>query len=107
MPSGRISKKTVVLSEAERHELESWVRSTTQKAGLVRRARIILLRAEGVSLTEISRRVNILPKHVTKWVDRYRAEGIAGLHDRPGRGRKPTFSPGGRGAPGEDGVRAA
>ena len=30
---------------------------------------------------------------VYRWVRRYRAEGIRGLGLRPGRGRKPAFSP--------------
>ena len=33
------------------------------------------------------------PDTVYAWLARYRAEGIAGLADRPGRGRKPAFSP--------------
>jgi transposase len=33
------------------------------------------------------------PDTVYAWLDRYRAEGIAGLTIRPGRGRKPAFSP--------------
>ncbi|HEX6818459.1 MAG TPA: helix-turn-helix domain-containing protein [Ktedonobacterales bacterium] len=30
---------------------------------------------------------------VCRWVARYRAQGLAGLSMRPGRGRKPAFSP--------------
>jgi hypothetical protein len=40
------------------------------------------------------------PETVAGWVRRYLAEGPAGLLIRPGRGRKPAFSPpagGGRG----------
>ena len=33
------------------------------------------------------------PDTVSRWLARYRGEGIAGLADRPGRGRKPAFSP--------------
>ena len=107
MPSGRVSQKTIVLSEVERHELEAWQRSTTQKAGLVRRARIVLLRAEGMPIAAIGRQVSIRRQHAEKWVDRFRAQRIAGLADKKGRGRKPFFPPGGRGASGQDRVRAA
>ena len=107
MPSGRVSRKSIVLSEAERHELEAWQRSTTQKAGLVRRARIVLLRAQGMPLAAIAREVGIRRRHVEKWVDRFRAERVNGLADRRGRGRKPFFPSGCRGASGQDRVRAA
>jgi hypothetical protein len=107
MPSGRVSQKTIVLSEAERHELEAWLRSTTQKAGLVRRARIVLLRAQGMPLACIGREVGIRRRHVEKWVDRFRAERLDGLADRKGRGRKPFFPSGRRGPSGQDRVRAA
>lgn len=30
---------------------------------------------------------------VYAWVERYRNEGVKGLEIRPGRGRKPSFSP--------------
>ena len=33
------------------------------------------------------------PDTVYVWLDRYREHGIAGLTIRPGRGRKPAFSP--------------
>jgi hypothetical protein len=107
MPSGRVSQKTIVLSDAERHELEDWLRSTTQKAGLVRRGRIVLLRAQGIPLARIGREVGIRRRHVEKWVDRFRAERLDGLADRKGRGRKPFFPSRRRGASGQDRVRAA
>lgn len=33
------------------------------------------------------------PDSVYDWIDRYQREGIAGLRVKPGRGRKPGFSP--------------
>lgn len=36
------------------------------------------------------------PEVVSGWVRRFRQEGIAGLLVRPGRGRKPAFSPSAR-----------
>ena len=32
-------------------------------------------------------------KQITNWVHRFEQEGIEGLKDRPGRGRKPSLSP--------------
>lgn len=83
-----------VLTEEERRELESWQRSTTQKAGLVRRGRVVLLRAGGLSLRRIVEQVGLRRRHVEKWILRFRAFRVAGLADRSGRGRKPFFPPG-------------
>jgi transposase len=46
-------------------------------------------------------------KHVRKWVQRFLKDRLAGLRDRPGRGRKPVFSPRGGAVRGEAGLRTA
>ncbi len=33
------------------------------------------------------------PDTIYAWVKRFQAEGVEGLHIKPGRGRKPAFSP--------------
>ena len=103
----RRTKLTVELSDEERGELESWQRATTIRAGLAKRGRIILLRADQMPIAYIAVLVGMRRRHVEKWVKRFLAARSDGLTDRPGRGRKPSFSPGGRHARGEDGVRAA
>jgi transposase len=49
-----------------------------------------------VSLGQPSRKLedlyNTSFKQITNWVHRFEAEGIDGLRDRPGRGRKPKLS---------------
>lgn len=107
MARGRKTALAVELSEDERKELESWQRSTTIASGLARRWRIVLLRAEGVSISDISRRVGMRRWHVEKWIRRFVEEKIDGLADKQGRGRKPAFPPGGGRACGQAGVRAA
>lgn len=89
MVQGRKTSLSVVLSDEQRAELETWQRSTTVSAGLARRARIILLLSQGVSCSAISRTVDIERPHVYKWVTRFLRDGIKGLSDKPGRGRKP------------------
>jgi|AGTN01.1.fsa_nt_gi hypothetical protein len=91
---GRPTKLYVVLTDEERQQLEAWQRATTVPAGLVRRARIVLMRADGESISQISRVVGMRRRFVEKWIKRFRAEGPAGLHDKPGRGRKPFFRSG-------------
>jgi hypothetical protein len=99
---GRKTSLHVVLTAEERDHLEQRLRCTTTALGLARRCRAILGVADGLPLIEVARLVDLTEKHVRKWVQRFLKERLDGLHDRPGRGRKPVFSPRGRDARGED-----
>src|SRR6266545_1090001 len=79
----------LTLSEPERAELESFARSRALPAGLVRRAKLILLSVDGVSNTAIAQRFATSMSLVSLWRRRYRAQGLAGLYGevRPGRPR--------------------
>ena len=90
---GRHSPLVVVLSPEERQELQHWQRSTSTPAGLVRRAGAILLVSEGLCLSEVARRIGMGRRIVRKWATRFIKDRLAGLSDKPGRGRKPHFSP--------------
>jgi transposase len=78
---------TVDLSSSDREELTSWVRSSSVRAGLAQRARIVLLAADGVPVKEIVERVGVSKPTVIAWKKRYAAEGIGGLADRLKSGR--------------------
>ena len=91
--SGPRSRRLIVLNEKERAELQGLPRRTTAAVGLVRRARIVLLAADGVRLDRIARELGVRRNVVRTWVDRYGAAGLAGLQDRPRSGRPRTFSP--------------
>src|SRR6478609_3675370 len=80
-----------VVSESDRKVLESWVRSTSVPAGLARRARIVLLAADGVGTNEIVDKTGSTRPTVTAWRNRYITEGLAGLGDRPKKGREPEI----------------
>src|SRR4029078_13202311 len=77
-----------VVSEADRKVLESLVRSTSVPAGLARRARIVLLAADEVGTNEIVDKTGSTRPTVTAWRNRYITEGLAGLDDRPKKGRE-------------------
>ena len=47
------------LRQGDRELLESWTRSSSIRAGLAQRARIVLLAADGMSNTEIADRVGV------------------------------------------------
>ena len=88
MARGRKTSLTIRLTPAERQTLLAWQRATTIRAGLVRRARIILLRANGVPITDIARAVGMSRRHTYRWLQRFLQDGLAGLADKPGRGRR-------------------
>jgi transposase len=71
----------------DRAVLEAWQRSSTLPAGLVKRARIVLLAAEGVGTNEIVELTDTSRPTVSLWKRRYAAEGIAGLESKPKPGR--------------------
>jgi DNA-binding CsgD family transcriptional regulator len=93
MARGRKSSLIILLSTERRTALEAWQRRPTLAAGLARRARMVLLRAEGHSLAEIARRVGVAVRVVAKWLQRYRQHGLHGLGDKHRPGRPPVFSP--------------
>src|SRR5512135_3346589 len=101
---GRKTSLRVILTVVERSQLEQRLRATTTALGLARRCRAILGVADGLPLVEVARLVDLTEKHVRKWVQRFLNDRLDGLRDRPGRGRKPVFSPRGRDARGEDGL---
>ncbi len=91
--SGPRSGRVVELSDEARAALEALTRRTTGAVGLARRARIVLLAADGVPLDRIARQLAVDRNVVRTWVDRYHAGGLAALQDRPRSGRPRTFSP--------------
>jgi len=77
----------LVLREADRPRLEGWVRASAVRSGLARRARIVLLAAEGLGNTAIAGKVGVSRPTVLLWRGRYEVGGVAALEDldRPGR----------------------
>ena len=56
-----------------------------------RRARIILLAADGVPSRQISKIVGMHESNVAKWRNRFRDKGLEGLEDSPRPGRRRRF----------------
>lgn len=90
---GPSSPRLIVLTEPVRADLQRLLRSTTTAAGLARRARIVLLAADGIAIRHIGPRVGVSRTVVRDWLDRFRARGIAGLQDLPRPGRPRRCSP--------------
>jgi len=76
------------LTPEEKSELERRRRAVTASKRDSLRAGIVLLRAEGRKETVVARRLGVSMACVSKWSKRFGEEGLAGLRDQPGRGRK-------------------
>jgi transposase len=77
------------LKPEEREHLEALARSHSLPHKIVTRARIVLMAAEGKTITEIARSTGVVHQTASNWRRRFAERGIAGLHDelRPGRPR--------------------
>ena len=104
---GRKAALRVLLTPEEHDQLLKYLRCPSTSLGLARPCRAILEVAEGTPLVVVARLVGLTEKHVRKWVQRFLQGRIAGLSDRPGRGRKPVFSPRGGDVCGQDRLRTA
>ena len=83
------------LTKAQRQELEV-LRDQSPKPYLRERAAALLKIADGQSGLATARTGLLkprLPDTIYAWVKRYRTQGVAGLQQSAGRGRKPAFSP--------------
>jgi transposase len=79
------------LREGDREELSRWTRSSSVRAGLAQRARIVLLAADGASNTAIAETVGVSRPTVIGWRERYQDKGVAGLDDEHRSGRPRTI----------------
>lgn len=84
--------KLITASEDVRAELRRRVRAPTTAHRDRERARIVLLRLDGLKGEEVARRMGVSMPTVSKWSSRFERLGLDGLVDKGGRGRKPSIS---------------
>ena len=82
----------LVLRDGDREELERWTRSDRFGASAAKRARIVLLAADGMANTRIAELTDATVTTVLNWRGRYQDRGIAGLRDAPRPGRPRTLN---------------
>lgn len=93
VPMGRGRPKAgLTLTAEQRQQLESIASSRSLAAGLVKRARIILLSSAGKTNQEIAGQLELRPSTVSKWRRRFLAYGIMGLYDELRSGRPRSIS---------------
>jgi transposase len=79
--------RVVEVPDADRRELERRVRDKGAPAREVKRARIVLLAADGVPGKQIAAMVGCAEPTVVTWRGRYAERGLIGLEDLPRQGK--------------------
>ena len=88
----RLQARELRLKPKDRAVLEARCRATTTPQRDVRRARIVLLAAEGASTRSIARAVGVEPGVVSIWRHRFADHGLEGLKDQSRPGKKPSYT---------------
>lgn len=72
----------IALSKSERNELQKRVRSQSGRADDARRARCILMLADGETWATIREAIACNDSYISRWSKRFEAERLAGLYSR-------------------------
>jgi transposase len=82
MRDGR-PKKPLEINDADRDKLQTIARRPKSAQALAMRARIVLSCGQGMSNSEVARKLHITGATVGKWRERFRKDGMDGLLDQP------------------------
>jgi transposase len=88
------SPNEVVVSDAERAELEHVAACYTRPHLEVQRAKLVLMAAEGLTNTEIGARLGMSREAVGRWRRRFCEQRLDGLRDKAAGWSPAPFSPG-------------
>jgi transposase len=83
------TKDPIRLTPQDRQVLEARVRSRNGRADEARRARVVLMLAEGETYDGIQEAVGCGRAYISRWRGRFLEQGVAGMYARH-KGRKPT-----------------
>ena len=89
----RKSPFKVLLTVDEKKQLQNITRKYTSPYCDIMRAKIVLLASDGFSNQEIGERLDLPRQIVSKWRKRFFDERLAGLQEKPRRGRPGAFPP--------------
>ena len=86
-------KLELSLSPGQKQELQRLVKAPSTPQKRVRRARIVLLAAQGLESSRIAQELRTSPTTVGLWRQRFIDLGLAGLEESPRPGRPSTIDP--------------
>jgi len=82
----------LVLSDAERAQLQAWARRPKSAQALAQRSRIVLAAAQGLGNVQVAERLGVSRATVGKWRNRFAVDRLDGLLDEPRPGRPRTVT---------------
>lgn len=83
-------KADLILTEAERQQLQAWTRRRKTAQALALRSRIVLACAKGLENRVVAQELSVTPQTVSKWRGRFVRERLGGLCDAPRSGAPRT-----------------
>lgn len=83
-------KADLMLTEAEREQLQAWTRRRKTAQALALRSRIVLACAKGLDNRVVAKELAVTPQTVSKWRGRFVRERLGGLCDAPRSGAPRT-----------------
>lgn len=81
----------IKLTDDQECELKKYIKGYTYSKRDSLRANIIILKSQGKTQEEIEKMLKISRRSIMKWVKRFQKNGIEGLKDASGRGRKESI----------------
>jgi transposase len=84
--------KRIDRSQEDRQAVEALARARTAESRLVERARMVLGCWDGRAVSAVAKSLGVRPNTVIFWRDRFMADGMAGLSDRPRSGKPPRYA---------------
>lgn len=82
MRTGR-PKKLLEINDEDRDKLQTIARRPNSAQAMAMRARIVLSCGQGMSNSEVARKLHVTGATVGKWRERFRKDGMDGLLDEP------------------------